>query len=149
MKIKWNWGTGIFLAGSVFMLMIIVFVYFMFKQNFDLVEKDYYPKSLEFQQKVDKTRNSAELHEKVKVNVSGSDINFVFPSSFKANELKGTIFFYRPSEKKRDFSIAINADTAGNMFFDLDKLYKGYYIIKIDYTYQDKGFYQEESLVVP
>ncbi len=148
MKIKWNWGTGIFVGGSIFMLMIIVFVFFMFKQNFDLVEKDYYPKSLEYQQKMDKINHTNLLPDKVKVQNNDGILSFTFPSSINLNNLTGTITFYRPSEKEGDITIAIDTDTAGMISFATDKLLKGRYIIKMDYECESKGYYQEESLVV-
>ncbi|MBM3437074.1 MAG: cytochrome C oxidase Cbb3, partial [Bacteroidetes bacterium] len=82
MKIRWNWGTGIFVASVAFMLMIVIFVIFMFRQNFDLVENDYYPKALEYQQKIDKTENSRLLAERVKTEKVNGTLFFTFPSFF-------------------------------------------------------------------
>ena len=52
MRIKWNWGTGILIGIIAFMAFIIGLVYFSVQQNFDLVERDYYPKALEYQQQI-------------------------------------------------------------------------------------------------
>jgi hypothetical protein len=149
MKIKWNWGTGIFLAGAAFMLMLVVFAFFMFNQEFDLVEKDYYPKALEYQQKIDKSNNAKQLAEKVRVETKEGIAYFIFPSAFDPDSLKGTIYFYRPSEKSGDLRIAIDPDSLGRMFFELDKLLTGRYLVKIDFTCDGKGYYQEEPLFVP
>lgn len=58
MRIKWNWGTGILIGIIAFMAFIIGLVYFSVQQNFDLVERDYYPKALEYQQQIDKEENA-------------------------------------------------------------------------------------------
>jgi len=148
-KIKWNWGAGIFLAGGAFMLMLIVFAFFMFSQEFDLVEKDYYPKALEYQQKIDKTNNARQLAEKVLVENKEGIIYFTFPSAFSPDSLKGTIYFYRPSEKRGDLLIAIDPDSSGKMYFELERLLKGRYLVKIDFMCDGTGYYQEEALFVP
>lgn len=131
------------------MLMLIVFAFFMFNQEFDLVEKDYYPKALEYQQKIDKSNNARQLAEKVLVENKDGIVYFTFPSAFGPDSLKGTIYFYRPSEKSGDIMIAIDPDSSGRMFFKHNKLLKGRYQVKIDYTFNGKGYYQEEQLFVP
>lgn len=149
MKIRWNWGTGIFVASVAFMLMIVIFVIFMFRQNFDLVENDYYPKALEYQQKIDKTENSRLLAERVKTEKVNGTLFFTFPSFFYSDSISGTIYFYRPSEKKGDVTIIIKPDSTGAMRFNTENLLPGKYMIKIDFKYGKKGYYQEEALLVP
>jgi hypothetical protein len=148
MKFEWNWGMGLFISASIFMLMLIVFAWFMFRENYDLVEKDYYPKALEYQQKIDKTMNAKQLVEKVTIENQGGSIHFVFPSFFIPDSIHGNIYFYRPSEKKGDLSVPIQLDSSGRMSFVSDRLFKGKYLIKIDYNYQKKGYYQEEPVFI-
>lgn len=149
MKIKWNWGTGLFIGASLFILMIAVFAYFMFKQNFDLVEKDYYPKALVYQQRIDKLNNTAQLEEKIRVEKLGSSVVIRFPSIFKPDSTSGTVQFYRPSGVSGDVNIPIQLDASGIMSYPISRLMKGNYMVKIDYNFRNKGYYQEEALFVP
>ena len=149
MKIKWNWGTGLFIGASLFILMIAVFAYFMFKQNFDLVEKDYYPKALVYQQRIDKLNNTAQLEEKIRVEKLGSLVVIRFPSIFKPDSTSGTVQFYRPSGVSGDVNIPIQLDASGIMSYPISRLIKGNYMVKIDYNFRNKGYYQEEALFVP
>lgn len=149
MKIKWNWGTGLFIGASLFILMIAVFAYFMFKQNFDLVEKDYYPKALVYQQRIDKLNNTAQLEEKIRVEKLGSLVIIRFPSVFKPDSTSGTVQFYRPSGVSGDVNIPIQLDASGIMSYPISRLMKGKYMVKIDYNFRNKGYYQEEALFVP
>ena len=80
MKIKWNWGTGILIGIIVFMTFIIGLVFVSFKQNFDLVEKDYYPKALEYQQQIDKESNAHNLKKQVTIENTGEQIILTFQS---------------------------------------------------------------------
>lgn len=149
MKINWNWGTGLFIGASLFILMIGVFAYFMFKENSDLVEKDYYPKALVYQQRIDKLNNTALLTEKAKVEIVDQHVLLRFPAEFIPDSISGIVTFYRPSAVSGDVNVPIKADTAGVMLFPVSKLVKGNYVVKIDYSYLNKGYYQEESLYVP
>lgn len=149
MKIKWNWGTGLFIGASLFILMIAVFAYFMFKQNFDLVEKDYYPKALVYQQRIDKLNNTAQMTEKAKVENLGGSVIIRFPSSFQPDSISGTIQFYRPSGVRGDVNVPIQLDSLGIMSYPISRLMKGNYLVKIDYNFRNKGYYQEEALFVP
>jgi hypothetical protein len=149
MKINWNWGTGLFIGASLFILMIGVFAFFMFRENYDLVEKDYYPKALVYQQRIDKLNNTALLTEKTKVEIVNQEVLLQFPASFNPDSISGIVTFYRPSGISGDVNVPINADTAGVMLFPVSKLIKGNYVVKIDFSYLNKGYYQEESLYVP
>jgi hypothetical protein len=149
MKINWNWGTGIFIAAGLFMLFIIGFVYFMFQVHFDLVEKDYYPKALVYQNRIDKLENTSKLSNKVKVEIIDQTVAIRFPKEFDPGKLTGSVYFYRPSEEKEDITIPIKTDTSGVMSYPLTGLIKGKYLVKLDYSYNNTGYYQEEGLFVP
>jgi len=147
-KIKWNWGTGIFLAIILFMLFIIVLVYQTMQQNYDLVEKDYYPKALEYQQQIDKETNAEMLTEQIKVENQNDLILLIFPSFFNPSEINGIITFYRPSDKKDDINIEIAVDSAGCQRISSLNLKKGKYLLKMDYQVNGKSYFQEEPVFV-
>lgn len=148
MKIKWNWGSKILLAMILFMTLLILLAFLSMNQNYDLVEKDYYPKALEYQNKIDKIQNSKALDENVKVENMGNQIQFTFQQSFNSREIKGSIIFYRPSDKRMDVSFPIQTDTSGIQICNVTDLQKGKYIVKIDYEVDGKGFYQEETILL-
>jgi hypothetical protein len=126
-----------------------VFAYFMFQQTNDLVERDYYPKALVFQQRIDKLNNADQLTEKARVEKLGNAVIIRFPSSFQPDSISGTVQFYRPSGVSGDVNVPIRLDSSGVMAYPVSGLIKGNYLVKIDYSYFDKGYYQEETLFVP
>jgi hypothetical protein len=148
MNIKWNWGTGILIAIIAFMGFMAFMVYQSTRQNFDLVERDYYPKALEYQQKIDKITNARELTEKVTLKESGDAVEVVFQSFFSPEDVQGTIVFYRPSNKQMDLSFPISLDTARTQYCSIVNLAKGKYIVKVDYEAGGKKYYQEESILL-
>ena len=143
---KWNWGTKLLVAMILFMGLIITMVFFSMRQTYDLVEKDYYPKALEYQDRIDKIRNADMLDEKVKVENLGDQVAFTFPSGLQPEEISGTIMFYRPSDQKLDLSFNISADTARRQLCDVAAIPRGKYVIKLDYETGGKGYYQEETV---
>jgi len=148
MKIKWNWGTGILLAIIIFMLFMILLVFQTMRQNFDLVEKDYYPKALEYQQQIDKEQNARKLEEKVKIKNTGEYLEINFQSFFNPDEITGKIIFYKPSDKSGDIIEDIKLDTTGCQKFPVNRLQKGKYILKVDYQVEGVEYFQEETIFI-
>lgn len=148
MKIKWHWGTKLLVGMILFMLLLLTFVFLSVRQEFDLVEKDYYPKALEYQEKIDKTNNAENLNEKLTVENKGEFIWVSFPSVFSPEDIKGQVVFYRPSGKKDDVAFEIKPDSNGVQLFSVESMLRGKYIIKIDYFVGGTGYYQEETVLI-
>ena len=148
MKIKWNWGTKLLISMIVFMLFLTVFFVLMMRQTFYLVEKDYYPKGLKYQQRIDKMENAKQLDEQVKIDNKEDFLVFTFQSFFNADEIEGKIVLYRPSDGKWDVKIPLELDSNRQIFHPVKNLMKGKYIVKIDYKYDDKEYYQEKSIYI-
>ncbi len=148
MKIKWNWGTKLFILTALFMLFLIVFFVLMIQQTYYLVEKDYYPKGLEYQQRIDKVENTKQLDEQVKIDNKGEFLVFTFQSFFNADEIDGKIVLYRPSDGARDIAMSIQLDSLHQHIFPVKDILKGKYIAKIEYAYEEKGYYQETPVFV-
>jgi hypothetical protein len=148
MKINWNWGTGILIGIILFMLFIIGLVYIAVKQDFDLVEKDYYPKALEYQQQIDKEGNARSLAQSVNVENQEGQIILTFQPFFIPQDISGSIIFYRPSDKKSDLRFEIEPDSLGQQKIALSLLETGKYILQIDYQVKDKAYYQEGPVYI-
>lgn len=145
---KWNWGTKLLVAMILFMVLLSGFVIMSMKQTFHLVERDYYPKAIEYQNRIDKTHNAEKLTARIEVENQGNEILLTFPRDIKPGLIKGEIVFYRPSDVGKDVVYPIEVDTNGVQVCDVSKLPKGKYILKIDYHDGNIGYYQEESVLV-
>jgi hypothetical protein len=145
---KWNWGTKILISMVIFMLFLTVFFILMSRQTFYLVEKDYYPKGLEYQEKIDKVENAKQLKEKILLENKDNHLIFTFPSVFVPDEVKGNIVLYRPSDGTRDITMPIQLDSLNQHIFRVQDILKGKYIAKIDYKFNNKEFYQEENVFI-
>lgn len=146
MKIKWHWGSKLLVAMILFMLLIITLVYMSMRQTFHLVENDYYPKALVYQDRIDKTQNAIKLDEKVLIENIGEEVVMTFQPAFHSLEINGTIEFYRPSDRSMDIRLPIQTDSAGRQRCDIRSMQKGKYLVKLDYEVEGKGYYQEETI---
>ncbi len=148
MRIKWNWGTKLFIATALFMIMLSIFFYMTTLQDNPLVENEYYQMSLEYQKKLDRKGNAKNLEEKIKIELGQRYLSITFQTFFDPDKLEGTIQIYRPSNPDFDINIRINPDTTGRISIPIEKLHTGKYIVKIDYKYGDTGYYQEDGIYV-
>lgn len=142
MNIKWNWGTKLTLWIIVFMLFIFILVFFSFKNTILLVERDYYPKGLKFQDRIDERNNALAIKDQFLVEQSESFVIISFPE-IQADT--GTVVFYRHNNNLLDQTVAIKPDTAGKMHFPVNDFRKGKYLVKIHWFEKGKGYFVEKQ----
>lgn len=138
---KWNWGSKLLIAIIIFMSFIFVLVYLSTQNDIFLVEKDYYPKGLKYQDRIDEIANAKPLRNNFKMLQLENDVAVTFP------EIKpdtGTITFFRPSGTSYDLIYQIEMDTANTMHFPKSKFIKGKYLVKIYWSESEKGYYYEK-----
>lgn len=145
---KFNWGTGVVLALLVMIFGMIVLVSIAVRQDFDLVENDYYQKSITYQQHIEKVENTAALERKIVFEHSADTLKLTFPNLANYGDYTGEIHFYSPVEAKRDSSLAVKLDLAFTQIIDLQNLKKGRYLVKIEWKANGISYYQEEEIVV-
>ncbi len=148
MKIRWHWGTGIVVALSLFILLILGFVFRMFYVDFHLVEKDYYPKELNYQEHMRKEQNAKKLNEKVHLIQADKYIVTRFPEIFKGKKVQGKIWFYNVVNEKYDKEFPIELDSTNTARFLIHQFVKGRYKVKIDYRVDTTSYYQELSITL-
>ena len=147
MKIRLNWGTGIFLAMLAFMIFILTFVYksiAMDEYQHELVSEDYYKDELHYQEEIDKINNAKELDENIELVNSGEGILIKFPKEVSMEDISGTIYFQRLSNEKLDFIEEIQLDDHKQLISS-EKLVSGKWIVKIDWKNKDKEYLFKDS----
>lgn len=145
MKTKWNWGTKLVLWITAFVVFILILVYTTFKYEVNLVEKDYYPKGLVYQTRINAIENATKLG--AKFNISQDDNNLTIQMSH-VNADSGSVLFFRPSDNTWDRTFDI-VKAEGNTFsIPKDKFTKGKYIIKSNWWYNNNEYYVEQIYTV-
>ena len=146
---KWNWGTGIFIVIVIFMGLCAAFIIYAQRQRWSMVEEDYYPKELRHEEKLVKMRNANALTMQLQVKTGPSDLVVQFPVDFHGKRLTGNINIYRPSDEKLDMNLPIMADTSMAQAIPLNKLSKGRYVIKVEWSCEGKDYYREQDVFIP
>lgn len=146
MKIKINWGTGIFIFIALFLLLNAFVIYKSFQQRNDLVTEEYYPRGLEYQKQIDRFANANALSSKIEMREDGNDLLIVYPVELKGKDVKGKVIFFRPSDERADFTDSIHFDTAMIQRIGVSKMMKGKYIAKFFWIMDGKEFVHENTV---
>lgn len=148
MKIKFNWGTGIVLTLIVMISGMTYLVSIAIRQDYDLVDKDYYQKSVNYQQHIEEIRNTEGLAQKIQFNLTTDTLKLIFPDLINSTEYSGEIHFYSPVQENRDLKLPVKIDEKFAQNINLNSLERGRYLVKIDWTANKKSYYQEEEISV-
>jgi nitrogen fixation protein FixH len=143
MKIKLNWGFGVIVAFVGFISFIMYFVISMSSNNkysHDLVASDYYKQELNYQKKIDATKNAKNLKENIKIERVKKGLKIVFPKEFNAKNIKGKVFLYRPSNKQLDFEMPIAVSDSSYLLMPDKRLLDGRWNIIVDWTYNEQSY---------
>lgn len=146
MKIKWNWGTGIFLAIVIMMTFVGFMVYKSFSYKINKVSDDYYERGLNHTQQMNRVANSRPLAADFDVTYE-NDCVVKFPKFFKGKDLKGEVLFFRPSDYSDDKSFDIKLDTTASQHFALKHFLKGKYIVKATFESEGVEYYFEKDII--
>jgi hypothetical protein len=145
MTIKWNWGTGIILVYSGFVVFMLGMVYMCTRQHFDLVTPDYYEEELAFQQVINGKENENLLDKSTQVVVGTQSITVTLP--MEKTDAGGTVIFYKPDNSKYDFSLPLNG--LSELTVPIEKFQTGMYKVISKWEYEGKPYFNEQALYLP
>lgn len=145
---KINWGTGIALTLVVFVGSMFFLIWISYQQELNLVSDDYYIKGLKYEEQIEKQRNTASLDTKISFNEDANQIIIQFPTLDSLQKPSGSIYFYKPSDNKLDRRFKIQLNDSLCQYIQKKELVKGYTVIKVDYIWGGKSYYQESSLTI-
>ena len=143
---NFHWGHGITIFYTIFVIAVGTVLYASFGVDMSLVADDYYAQDLAFQDQYDKIQNAIkDSVNRLEVNVLSEEeiIEVLVPTD---KPLDGKIFFYRPSDQTKDFSIDL---VSSRSLFSTSSLQKGKWILKMEWNDGTKPFYQERQIYIP
>ena len=145
---KINWGTAVVIAFGLFMTFILYFVFKVqtnSKYDNELSDDAYYKKELIFEAEMQKEQNAVNLNENVIISNDKEGVTITFPDNFEFSKISGTIYLYRPSNKKLDFNIPI-ALTSNSILISKEKLVSGTWNLSIDWRFEGKNFLNKQNI---
>ena len=119
-------------------------------QRIDLVTNDYYEKSIDYQDQIDRVNRTNELPTGFKIeNLSTrNELILSFPSSFVDQKIAGEITLYRPSDSTMDITLPIQLNEQRTQVIRTSLLTRGLWRVKINCTVDTLEYYHEELLVL-
>lgn len=146
---KFNWGTGITIVILIFLGLCTWFIIYSRQIKISFVEEDYYPKELRHEEKLVKMRNVAALTVPVTMTQGQNDLVLNYPADFRGKSFSGQVWIYRPSDETLDITLPVAPDTALRQSLPVNRMKRGKYVVKLDWTSEGKGYYQELDLFIP
>ena len=137
---KFNWGTGIFIFLVLFLIGSVAFIVFAFRQNVNLVHKDYYEKGVDYTEQMNVNARSVEFKNAINTGLQNDIFLIDIDESLAARIDSGTILLFRPSNSKNDISIPLNK-LAKTVTVPKEELLNGRYILKL--TWYSEGLRYE------
>ncbi|HYF02377.1 MAG TPA: FixH family protein [Patescibacteria group bacterium] len=137
-----SWAIGIVTLYTSFALLTLGFVYFAIGQNYDLVSKDYYEQTVEFQSQIDRESRTNAIAENVTCSLSADkqNVEIAIPNAAQVN---GKVTLYRPSEADLDKHFFLALDGNGRQNIPVQGLLKGKWKMKVLWTAGGEEFYKE------
>lgn len=141
---KFNWGTGIFVFYTAFVVFILFLVFKSSQERIDLVTDDYYQQELEYQDIIVKKENAEKLDPGLIYSIDKMKVSIQFPPLQK--DIDGNIKIYRASNKTFDKEFTIDLDSKNQMMVSMENSPLGLYKLMVMWENDSKGYYIEEDI---
>ena len=148
MSFRWHWGHSIALTYSLFAASTVGFVVYAMEQRVDLVSTDYYEQSIALDAHRAAQTNARGLGDgfSIQQTDNGSHVTVHWPTTAPAT---GTLTLYRPADATADRRATIAPDAQGTQTVSLAGLAEGRWILKVEWTANQRAFYAERDVLVP
>lgn len=143
MKLNWGHGITIFITG--FILFMGFLVYKTFTIDFDLVAEDYYAKELAYEDRMAQMSNVRDLGETPTVELTSEQVIISLPES-QREASTGTLHFYSPADKSSDREFTFEADKNGVFYVNADQLPAQYYEVRVQWTNSGSNYFHKSDL---
>jgi hypothetical protein len=144
------WMFGVLIGFALFASIMVSFAVVASRHKVELVTDDYYKDGIDFEQQIDKERNTASLDEKPYFNYkSGEEIlEMIFPRSIKPGSVQGKLVLYRPDNAASDISVFLTLNPAGIQSIPVSALAKGNWQVKLSWKSNGEEYFQQQHLEI-
>lgn len=145
---KFNWGTGIAAAYTIFALAMVGLVIKSTQHDVNLVKKEYYDDDINYQSHFNKLQNEKNLTTDLKIDLitEGVDLSIKFPT--ETPQPTGKITFFRPSKTGIDKTLDIQVNEKNEMIIPTSILKDGLWKVQVDWQANGKTFYKEQNILI-
>tara|TARA_R110002124_G_scaffold194258_1_gene361350 strand:+ start:7633 stop:8079 length:447 start_codon:yes stop_codon:yes gene_type:complete len=146
---KLNWGNGIALIITIFVIGTLSMVSYFISLDFFLVTNNHYEDGVEYQQTIDQRKRSAELRDPVVIifDEKLEALRVIFPNEF-VGKAQGDIKLYRPNNPTMDAKFPLSVNANGTQLISTSALDKGKWILKIEWNADNENYLEEKTIVI-
>jgi hypothetical protein len=143
-----SWGNKILIVFIAFGSMISYMVYRCVITPVNLVSEQYYKDELAYQTVIDGAKQANALSGKLKLSQRPEGISMQLPVEMKGKTVRGTIFFYCPSDMGRDKTLALSTDELGRQQIAPGQVAQGHYTVKVIWSTGGINYFMEQPLII-
>lgn len=145
---KINWGYRIALLYIGFVGLIAYLITRSINEQIDLVTPDYYAQELKYQEKIESIERNNRLEHPVSIKLTGDGIRVGIPAGPEGKSATGSILLFRPSDKSKDRTYEITAETDNQQLIPIADLERGLYRVQVNYVIDGKNHFTEKQVVI-
>jgi nitrogen fixation protein FixH len=145
---KLHWGTGLAVVFVIFAIGILIMVRTAMNRDVELVSDDYYQQELRHEDQIQSQKRSNDLSDQPIIGVSRTWVAVRLPTIFSDDSTSGTLTFYRPADRHKDFIVALKLDSTNTQFVPTTFLKKGLWRLKVRWAHHLRDYYHEEAIVI-
>lgn len=147
---KFNWGTGIVLAVTLFIIATLSVVSYIISLDFYLVSNNHYEEGVEYQQTIDNKNRAENLENPVVVlfDEGSTSIKLIFPQEILSDSLSGNVTFYRPNNPELDRKYKLSLDTQGLQTIPIGDFEKGRWKLFVEWNSDSLTYLEEKNIFI-
>lgn len=145
---KFNWGIGIAMLYTGFVIGILTLVVMSSRQKVDLVAENYYEEELGFQKKIDKIERTKALAQPLLWGVNQEGVQLQFPEDMSGKKISGKVKLYCPSDNRKDREFSINPAQDLSQFIPAKELVAGRYKLQVEWQADSATYWNEGAIVI-
>ena len=145
---KLNWGFGILVSYLIFAGTMVLFAVKASQQSNDLVTDEYYEDAVNYQQKIDASKNALDGTSLIDVRFINESKTLELLANDSLNNYIGMIYFYKPDDSKKDFNLDFKINNGTQSLYSLNSIPSGIWKMNISWTIGQKKYYLEKRITV-
>ncbi|MCC5927618.1 MAG: FixH family protein [Cyclobacteriaceae bacterium] len=143
-----NWGWKIALAYSAFVALTLFMVINSMNHEVNLVADDYYRQDLEYQQQIDRIKNTRRLSQPLHIALKGKVLSLQMPEDIDPRQVEGVVHMFRPSDFKMDRTIPLQLKEDRSQVIALDDYAGGLWKVKVTWKSNGMEYFKEDNIVL-
>lgn len=147
---KLDWGKGIFIAVTLFIIGTLSMVSYFISLDFFLVNSNHYEEGVEYQQTIDSKMRTDSLAQSVVIlfDEERVAIKVMFPEEVMEHAQSGTINLYRPNDSSLDQKMDIEFSAGSTQIIPMERMNKGKWVLTINWQMYDLEYVEEKTIII-